>query len=237
LVSKKIEESVLDYIAKLRGLATVNGVVRYVEGNLSKPPTLKLIKNLESERKINIRRGRKGQSHYLSINDKNQFNQIKKQLLTLENFIKEINRYLQKRNEENDNDISLNLDENEEDVRAIKMDNRIGFVNDLYKNYYDTLKRILDDLFHVTTMSDLPKEDSENFLKKIIELKSQLKYLPWSKVNEKKLLAIHISNINKLIRKYERSGLEDYIEEKQIKNEFVKPLIQKINAFIVQFLD
>jgi hypothetical protein len=238
LVSHKIEKKILDYIAGRRGLATENDVVRYIVGELSKPPTLKLIDNLESEGKINIQRGRKGQPHYLSINDKNRFNQIKQQISSLENFIKEINQYLQRRNEENKKETEKDFESTQVDKgKAFEMDNRISFVDGLYYQYYDAFKRILDDLFQVTTMSDISKDDSEIFLKEIIELKSKLKYRPWTEDNEKNLFKVHISKINNLIRKFERSGLEDYIEEKQIKSKFAQPLISKINDFIAEFLD
>ena len=202
LESKKIEEKVLDYIAEHGGKVTKNDVVKYLgDGDLSKPPTFKLLNRLEDERKINVQRGRKGQPHYLSINDKNQFNKIKQQLSNLRNFVKEINEYLQRRNVDNINDIPLK--EYEDGHKAIELGNRIDFVNHLYYRYYDILKRILDDLFHITSTSNLSKEDSERLFEKIIELESKLKYLPWSKENEKKYLKADISNIKSLIRRYE----------------------------------
>ena len=45
-----------------------------------------------------------------------------------------------------------------------------------------------------------------------------------------------INNIKRLIRTFEREGLEDYIKEKSIKNKFAEPLVQEINHFIDQFL-
>jgi hypothetical protein len=240
LVSQEIENKVLDYVAKRKGLASENDVIKHIDGYLSRPPTLKLIDKLESEGKISIRRGRKGQRHYLSINDKSRFYQIKNELSSLESLIKENNLYLRRRNEEINIEIEndIPLKENEQKNRATKMDSQIPFVNDLYYNFYDALKRLLDNLFYQITTSDLSKEDSEKFLKKIIELRSQqLKYQPWSKNNEKELLRINIGKINNLIRRFERAGLDEYIEKKQIKNKFAEPLILKINEFIVQFLD
>lgn len=235
MASKEIEEKVLDYIAEHSGLVTKNDVVTYIEKKLSKPTTLELLNKLEKEKKINVLRGdRRGQPHYLSINDKNQFNQIKQQLSRTENFIKEVNQYLQRRNVDNIYDIPLK--EYEDPDKEIKLDNRIDFVNKLYYYYYDIFRRILDDLFHITATSNLSKEDSERFLKKIIELRSKLKYLPWSKENEKKQLKTDISNIKRLIRRFERDGLEDYIKEKWIKSKFAEPSVQEINHFIDQFL-
>jgi hypothetical protein len=133
MVSKKIEAKILDYIEERRGLATENDVIRYVDEDLSRPPTLKFIDKLESERKINIRRGRKGQRHYLSINDKSRFNQIKKQLSSFEKLIKETNLCLQRCNEEINEEISkeIPLKEIKDNEKAKAMDAKIGFVNDL----------------------------------------------------------------------------------------------------------
>jgi hypothetical protein len=238
LVSKKTEDKILNYIADHKGLATKNDIVKYIHEDLSRPSTLKLIDKLEFERKITIRRGRKGLRHQLKINDNNRFTRIKQELSSLENFIIEINRYLQRRDEETGKEIYNDLlRENKDKDRATKMNNQISFVNCLYYHYYDIFRRMLDNLFYITTMSDLSKEDSEEFLKQIIELRSQLKYKQWNKVDAKDQLKRDISKINNLIRRSESSGLQDYIEKKQIKNKFVEPLIRKINDFIVLFLD
>ena len=238
MVSTEIIEKILNYIEERRGIAIVNDIVRLVDGQLSKPSTLKLIEDLESEHKINIRKGRKGQRHYLSINDKNQFNKIRKEIFVLENFIKEMNLYLRRRDEENDKEIEKGIESKKvNNEKASEMDNRIPFINSLYYHYYEAFKRILDNLFRVTTMSDISKEDSEIFLKEIIELKSKLKYLSWSKEDEKRLFKTHINNINNIVRKFERNGLEDYIEEKGIKTKFAEPIILKINDFVTEFLN
>jgi hypothetical protein len=234
LVSKKIEEKILDYIAKRRGLATENDVVRHIRGKLSKPPTLKLVDQLEAEGKISVLRGRKGQRHYLSINDQNRFNQIKKQLTNLEKFIKEINQYLQRRNDENNEDVYL--EENEEE-KTIVLSKRLDLINNLYYYYYDIFKRVLDDLFHITVTSHLSRSDSDLFLEKIIELRSKLKYLAWNKNTQKGHYRIDIVNINRLIQRFEKSGLADYMEEKQLKSKFADASIFEINNFIEQFLD
>lgn len=237
LVSKGTEDKILKYIAENNGLVTKNDVVSQIKHELSKPTTFEFLKKLEREEKINGPKGkRKGQAHYLSINDKNKSNQIKEQLSTIEKLIKDKNQYLSRRFEE----IYQQIEEtkhNEDTNAQTRLDHQQDLVNDLEYYYKNTVTRILEDLYHIITSSrNLSNEDSERFLIEIIELKSQLQYHEWSKDIEKTRYGMDVRNINNLIRRFEKDGLDDYIRGKLIKNRFAEPLIQRINDFKDQFL-
>jgi hypothetical protein len=51
MVSKEIEEKILNFIAENNGTITKNDVVAEIDGQLSKPPTFKLLDKLENEQK------------------------------------------------------------------------------------------------------------------------------------------------------------------------------------------
>jgi hypothetical protein len=94
LVSQKSKELIEDYIRRHKGKATKNDVVDYMASEqvpgkyrITRKTTLKTIDELGRDR-IKIKKGeRRGQSHYLSINDESEFYRIKQRLGELKNLL------------------------------------------------------------------------------------------------------------------------------------------------------
>jgi hypothetical protein len=95
LRTDEIERSILNYIIEKRGRATKNNVVHYMteQGQLSRVPTLNKIDELKTSGKIIVRTGRgnrKGQAHFLAINNINTYNQINSWLTEINDILDEI---------------------------------------------------------------------------------------------------------------------------------------------------
>jgi hypothetical protein len=86
LTSPESKERILKYIEEHDGKKIKQNVVDYMNSEvhedlrISRVPTLNIIKELKSENRIKVSGKRKGQSHYLSINDKSRFNWIDQHL-------------------------------------------------------------------------------------------------------------------------------------------------------------
>jgi hypothetical protein len=238
LVSDNVKDIILNYIAEKKGKATKNDVVRYMTDydnplyKLSRVVTLDVINEFESFDIINVSKGdRRGQAHYLSINDKNKFNQIKKELSDTESFIKQTNEYFRRRQTENLNEIGA-ANNSEDKEKQNKFDERIKLVIELDRLYRLTMHRILDDLYHLTITTNLSRQDSERFVKKIIELKAKLEYHQWTVKNEMSFFNLQIANMKKNERLIKQQGLDDYFEEKKLKDKFTDPLTAKVENFV-----
>jgi hypothetical protein len=234
LVSDQIKDLILEYIEENKN-STKNDVVRYMQNHhdplcrLTRVPTLAEINKFEKFGIINVsKRDRRGQAQRLSINDKIKFNQIKIVLEEIEPFINKTNQYfaIRKAHDLEEND-ELSKSEDEQD----KLAKRITLLIHLDDLYRLTMNRILDDLYHLTVSTNLPKEDSERFVKKIIELKSKLQYHDWTVKNENTFFNLQLANMKQIQRLIKESGLEDYFEEKNLKGKFIDPLKGRIENF------
>jgi hypothetical protein len=97
LVSPKSKELIEDYVRRHKGYSTKNEVIDYMNSKqvpekyrITRKTALKTIDELASDR-IKIKKGeRKGQSHYLSINDDSEFYRIKQQLGQLKKLLNDL---------------------------------------------------------------------------------------------------------------------------------------------------
>jgi hypothetical protein len=74
------------FITDKHGKATKNDVIKHMEKYSSRVPTLDMIKELEDTGIINVDKSdnRRGQAHYLRINNENEFNQINQQISVID---------------------------------------------------------------------------------------------------------------------------------------------------------
>jgi hypothetical protein len=74
------------FIIEKDGKATKNDVIKHMEKYSSRVPTLDMIKELQDTAIINVNKNdnRRGQAHYLRINNENEFNQINQQLSVID---------------------------------------------------------------------------------------------------------------------------------------------------------
>lgn len=236
MVSNKVKDLILEYIAENEN-STKNDVVRYMKNyhdrscRLTRVPTLDEINKFEKFGIINVSKGdRQGQAHHLSINDKNKFNQIKIELEEIEPFIKKTNVYFTRWLIEDLEEIN-ELSGNEGEEKQKNLDNRILLINDLDRLYRHTMHRSLDDLYHLIVSTNLPREDSERFVTKIIELKSKLEYHEWTVKNENTFFNLQLANMKQIQRLIKENDLEDYFEGKKLKGKLIDPLKARIDDF------
>jgi dihydrofolate reductase len=204
---------------------------------LSRVKTLQILNEFEVDHKINVSKGvRRGQGHYLSINDQDKFNLIRNELEEIESFIKQTNQYLSRRLEENNQDVELS-DSPDKDKR-IKYEKRVLITIGLEQLYKQTAHRMLDDLYHVTATSKLSRQDSERFIKQIIELKLKLAYHEWSIDIEKGYFKTQNAGMRKIDRDIKQAGLDDYFEGKGLKDKGLKnKLIEPYNTRVQKFTE
>ena len=141
------------------------------------------------------------------INYTSTFSRIEKELKDIEPFIKRTNQYFTKRLKENCEDVALSNSDDED--KRIKYEKRAYFSLEQERLYKLTAHRMLDDLYQVTTTSDLSRQDSERFIKKIIELKIILAYHEWSIDNEKSFFKLQAANVR---------GYEQHMKEAPLQN-------------------
>lgn len=113
--------------------------------------------------------------HHLFINDKNRYNQIRKYLTELEIFIEQKNKYLRRLLDNNLNRIA-DLDNQGEDEQR-DFDQQTVFFKNIESIYVVDTNRVLDDMFHLVTSSNISEKDKRFFQVKIIELKSKIDVL------------------------------------------------------------
>lgn len=75
-------EMIRKFIIDKQGKATKNDVIKHMEKYSSRVPTLDMIKELEDVGIIDVDKGdnRRGQAHYLRINNENEFNRINEEI-------------------------------------------------------------------------------------------------------------------------------------------------------------
>ena len=196
---------------------------------LTRVPTLAELDKFEEFQKINISKGdRRGQAHRLSINEKNKFNQIKEQLEEIEPFINKTNQYFAIR-QRHDLEENEELSKSEDEEKQNKLNKRIRFTVELERLYKNTVHRILDDLYHLTVTTNFPQEDSERFIKKIIELKTRLAYHEWTFDIENSFFNLQVAHMRQIQWLIKQDGLEEYFEEKNLKGKFIDPLNARID--------
>ena len=226
----------LEYIAKNEN-PTKNDVVRYMKNQhdpsyrLTRVPTLAKINEFEKSGKINVsKRDRRGQAQHLSINNENKFIQIKKDLEEIEPFINKTNQYFARRKAHDLEEID-ELSKSEDEEKQKNLDKRIALIIQLDGLHRLTMNRILDDLYHLTVTTNLPREDSERFVTKIIELKSKLQYHEWTVKIENTFFKLQLGIMRRVQRDIKESGLEDYFEGINLKGKVIDPLQATIENF------
>jgi hypothetical protein len=231
-LKQDIEKEIRKYIEENAG-TTENKVVEHMTNNKisSRMTTLDKIDSLRN-RKI-IRDLQEGNSfHRLYVDDVSTFSKIEKELAEIEHFINKGNSYFRERVEENR--AKANSDMRNE-IEEMTLTKRIEYVNLLEFKYRETVTRMLEDIFIISN-TNLSKQDSERFYKKIIELKTKLAYHDWTKDIEKTYYKRQIQNIKTIERNMKEKGLEQYLEENNLDTKFLRPFEAKIQKFMNSLL-
>jgi len=152
-------------------------------------------------------------------------------LTELETLINKMNQYLNRRLTEC-RELIPELDTNQDEDKQKESTKRLQLVLELERTYKNTVTRMLEDLFHITTEIIQSEKDKSLFHKKIVELKSRLAYHDWSVDLEKKFFDLQIANMKNYMRIAEsQRGTKNYIKGEKIKSYFIEPLITRINNF------
>ena len=239
LSTEENKEKIRNFIIKKDGKVTKNNVVDYMEkegeDGSSRVTTLKMIDDLESAGIIEVLRGkRQGQSHYLRINTKNEYNRISEELSKIEKIVDvmqdPVDRILKLRGEEDDTNYNL------PEFRILR---NLDFVQE----YYNSMDNMLDVLLCHTTIKVHSEKEAWSLYTRIIKLKA--------KVNEHIrmffkdgfgwLLLNYKSNLDNTLHELKGFHLTqadfDFAKECGIKINLVGDLIEKIETFKKEFLE
>jgi predicted transcriptional regulator len=173
--------------------------------------------------------------HHLFINDKNRYNQIRKYLTELENFIVQKNKYLRALLDDNLSRIGDVDNQGEDEQRAFNQQS--DFFEKIESIYVVDISRLLDDLFQVAVTSNISEKDKRLLHIKIIELKSKLVHYIWNVNDERKYIDMRLGNIRNYMRIVEsKAAVQNYIKEKDVDVELIKPLKAMLEDIKIQFL-
>jgi hypothetical protein len=166
LKTDDVKEMIRNFILENDGKVTKNDVIRHMINDSSRAPTLDMINELESAGIIEVSRGnRRGQPHYLRINNKNDYNRISKELSKLEKLVNSMDEPIKRiRSLGHPEMIKKNPD------RMIIRSLHDNFLSE----YHDSIDDILDALLGFTINKVHSEKESWSLYTRIIKLKIKM---------------------------------------------------------------
>jgi hypothetical protein len=174
---------------------TKTDVVKYMETvqpesiRTSRDTTRKILSDLESSGIITVSKGdRRGQSHYLTINDKNEFNLIDKELSEIQNIMNGIGRNAQKMNKESERQ---NL--NRKNIGLSRP------LDHMFEFYLEPCIESINIILRILLFKTYKEIHSENYLQilyaKIINLMLKISKQTPEYMNDTRKLRLHIEDL------------------------------------------
>jgi predicted transcriptional regulator len=220
LKTEQTREMIRKFIIEKQGKATKNDVVKYMEKDSSRVPTLDMIKELEDTGIINVDKGnkRRGQAHYLVINNENEFNRINQEISeidliidTMEQPMDDIIRLIRKRPE-------LRQDLREDIIFAYKrsiermLEFLLVYTSDvissekssqiLYSKIIKSMQKLEHQYFYSESLDSLNR--NIDGIRSILSITNRVKYSRWTKNKTFHNRHLRTKAFNNLIEKIEK---------------------------------
>ena len=237
LKTDEIDQRILGYITEKKGNATKNNVVNHMNENglLSRIPTLKKLKELESSGKITVQRGknnRRGQAHFLVINNQSAYNRIYSWLIQIDEILNEIRAPMQ--------DIQYYIcgpAPDDPDFQYELNKQRSVYLENLRSTCLMPIERFLDFLFILSNRVIQSEKDSQLLNERIVDLylKSMDVFLYTNTLDDMdSYLKNDISNLDSCLKD---ARINRYVRDGKISLDFGHNLRGKIEKFRKEIIE
>ena len=206
-------------------------------GLLSRVPTLNKLKELESSGKIIVQKGknnRKGQAHFLAINNKSAYNRIYNWLTEVENILNKIE--LEGPFEHIYYYICGPAPGDPNDLQELNRKRSQVLSNFLYA-CHRPIERLLDFLFILSNRVIQSEKDSQLLNEKIVDLYLKLMEVFNLKSTLKDIDFYLKEDISELDHCLKDAELNDYIRGIEINPNFARNLSQKMETFRTEIME
>lgn len=229
-----MEDRILKFISDRKGKATKNDVVRYMSEQLSRVPVLNLMFQFESERKIIINKGkRRGQPHYLIINDQNHYNRIRQQLEGIESIMVEMEEPVKQMC-----DYSMNDPEEDPNTGIRPYPDRADHIDSFLLSCERPIKEMLELLLILTNTLIQSDKDSGLLNRRIVESMLKLGQLFYSQNKLENWQRNINSDIYQLDNNMKHNDfIHEFAKVCLLDLAFSNKLIKRIQKFKSEFLD
>jgi hypothetical protein len=232
LKTEGTKEMIRNFILKNDGKVTKNDVIRHMINDSSRAPTLDMINELESAGIIEVVRGkRRGQPHYLRINNKNDYNRISKELSKIEKLANSMDEPVKRIMSLGPPDMIKKMPD-----RMIIRSLRDNFLSE----YYGSMDDILDALLGFTTNKVRSEKEAWSLYTRIIKLKAKVyEQMMIFKANGIEYLFLSCKALlNARLHKLKSLDQEDldFAKKNSVNTNLITDVIEKIETFRKEFL-